>query len=212
LLPEWEGNLRARIGETGTDSVFKRSFSVLCLAAAAERDVKDPFLDRDGFRTLLEDGLTYLRDEQDLRGFDAKKGWMHATAHTADLLAALAENRFFTKRDEQRVLAAISQRLASANVIFSYGEQDRLADVAANIVGQRDFDLELWGSWLANMDNDDQAVFAEGPPTVPALLRFENDTYFLQATYVEISIRPAATGSTDAEKAVLAVLRRRSPM
>jgi hypothetical protein len=46
LESEWETNLRAGIGETGTDSVFRRSFSALCLAALAERDLT--FSRRDG--------------------------------------------------------------------------------------------------------------------------------------------------------------------
>jgi hypothetical protein len=54
--------------EQGTDSVFKRAFSVICLAALAERDLKEPFLGRERFRTLLESGSTYLQDERELRG------------------------------------------------------------------------------------------------------------------------------------------------
>ena len=53
LLNQWEGNLRIGIGETNTDSVFLRSFSVLGLATLAERDLKDPFLGHGRFRTLL---------------------------------------------------------------------------------------------------------------------------------------------------------------
>ncbi len=70
LESEWETNLRAGIGETGTDSVFRRSFSVLCLAALAERDLKSPFLGETGYRKLFDDSLIYLRQERDLRGFD----------------------------------------------------------------------------------------------------------------------------------------------
>lgn len=93
LFEEWQRNLRVGIGETGTDSIFKRSFSALCLSSLAERDLKDPFLGEARFLTLLNAALTYLGDERDLRGFDAKKGWIHATAHTADLLAASAGNK-----------------------------------------------------------------------------------------------------------------------
>src|ERR1051325_334535 len=148
LLEEWKTNLQASIGETGTDSIFKRSFSALCLSALAARDLKAPFLGENRFRALLNGALTYLRDEHDLRGFDAQKGWIHATAHTADLLAALAENKFFTKQDQERVLKAITQRLATANEIFSYGEQDRLANVAAVIASREDFDNGRVNTWV----------------------------------------------------------------
>ena len=209
LLEEWQSNLRVGIGETGTDSIFKRSFSALCLSALAERDLKDPFLGERRFGTLLNAALTYLGDERDLRGFDAKKGWIHATAHTADLLAALAENRFFTKQDQERVLKAITQRLATANEIFAYGEQDRLANVAAAIASREDFDSEAWSSWVAQMDKEDRTVWNESPPKMQLLARFENDSYFLSATAARISLRPTRSASAEAQKSVLAVLRHR---
>lgn len=167
---------------------------------------------RERFRTLLEDGLTYLHDERDLRGFDEKRGWMHATAHTADLLAALAGNQYFTRKDQAQVLAAIAQRLATADEIYTHGEQDRLANVAAAIVARRDFDSDLWRTWAVDIDNGDQIVFRESPPKLEAVQRFENDTYFLQAILAEISVRPPTAKSAAAKEAVLVVLRPRSAM
>ena len=209
LLEEWQANLRAGIGETATDSIFKRSFSALCLSSLAERDLKDPFLGEARFRTLLNEALTYLGDERDLRGFDAKKGWIHATAHTGDLLAALAGNKFFTKQDQGRVLKAIAQRLATADEIFSYGEQDRLANVAAVIASREDFDGEGWSSWVTQMDKEDRVVWNDSPPKMQALARYQNDSYFLNATTAQISLRPAASTSAEAQKSVLGVLRHR---
>lgn len=209
LLEEWQSNLRTGIGETGRDSIFTRSFSALCLSALAERDLKDPFLGEGRFRALLNAALTYLVAERDLRGFDAKKGWIHATAHTADLLAALADNKFFTKHDQERVLKAITQRLATANEAFSYGEQDRLANVAAAIATREDFDSGGWSSWVAQMDTEDRVVWNESPPKLQALARFENDSYFLSAAVARISLRPATSTSAEAQKTVLAVLRHR---
>jgi hypothetical protein len=210
LLPAWEANLRSGIGEMGTDSVFKRSFSALCLAAVGERDLREPFLGRERFRSLLEDGLTYLREERDLRGFDERKGWIHATAHTADLLATLAANPHFTKQDQRRVLVAIAARLATANTIFSHGEQYRLGSITATIVARDDFDTNQWLTWVADMERNDQAVFSQSPPQLGALQRFENDTYFLQATFVAIALRPSTDATKEASKTVEAILRRRS--
>jgi len=209
LADEWQGNLRSGVGETGTDSVLKRSFSALCLSVLAERELKEPFLGETRYRALLDAALTYLGGERDLRGFDARKGWIHATAHTADLLAALAENKLFTKQDQERVLKGITQRLATASEIFSYGEQDRLANVAAVIASREDFDSAGWNSWVAQMDKEDKVVWQDSPPKMQALARYENDSYFLGATVSQISLKPATSASTEAQKAVVAVLRRR---
>jgi Protein of unknown function (DUF2785) len=206
LLQDWEANLQSGIGDVGTDSVFKRSFSSLCLATLAQRDLRDPFLGPDRFRRLLDAGLSYMNTERDLRGFDATKGWIHATAHTADLLAALAKNSFFTKEDQGRVLEAIGHRLESADQIFTYGEQDRLANVAATIATRKDFDGQGWNSWFAKMNREDQKVWSESPPKLQQLARFENDSYFLSATAARIPASPASEG---ARETVLAVLRLR---
>ena len=93
LADAWRANLRSGIGESGTETVFKRSFSALCLASLARRELKTPFLGPVRFQALLGDALAYLKDERDLRAFDPSKGWMHATAHTADLLSNLAAIR-----------------------------------------------------------------------------------------------------------------------
>jgi len=209
LVEEWQGNLRDGIGEAGTNSVLKRSFSALCLELLAERDLKEPFLGETRYRKLLDEALLYLREECDLRGFDAKMGWIHATAHTADLLAALAANPLFKKQDQGRVLEAIAQRLATANEIFAYGEQDRLAAVAAVMIVRNDFDNEQWNSWVTKLDKDDSSVWKDIPPKVPALVRFENDSYFLRAAVAQISLRANTPSSTEAQKAVLAALRER---
>ena len=209
LADQWTTNLRSGIGETGTDTVLRRSFSALCLASLAQRDLRAPFLGRERYRTLLERTLEYLRDERDLRGFDATKGWVHATAHTADLLAELANNPEFAKEDQSDVLRAVTQRLATADEVFTYGEQDRLANAVAVMTGRTDFDSESFKSWLSELDRVDQATWKDTPPKLAALLRFENNSYFLRGLVTQISQRPATPASAEAKKVVLKSLRDR---
>ncbi|HTS38048.1 MAG TPA: DUF2785 domain-containing protein [Candidatus Solibacter sp.] len=209
LLEDWQGSLRSGIGDRGTDTVFRRSFSALCLSALAERELKDLFLTEAQYRELLKNTLTYMHDERDLRGFDATKGWIHATAHTADLLAALAENRFFTKDDQATLLAAISERLATAGEIFTYGEQDRLANVAATIAARDDFDSASFSAWLKTLDSQDQTVWKKSPPDVQALARFENDSYFLRALASQLAGKPPTEALSHAQKEALSILNRR---
>lgn len=180
LADEWRANLRERIGESGSDSVLKRSFSALCLASLAERDLKIPFLGEQRYRQLLESGLAYLKDERDLRGFDPVLGWIHATAHTADLLAAVAENSLLRIDDQLRMLEAVATRLSSAHQIFTYGEQDRLARVVATIALRKDCDTAIFEKWLSSLDESDLRAFKDSPPKIELLQTFENDTYMLR--------------------------------
>jgi Protein of unknown function (DUF2785) len=209
VLDEWQKNLLAGIGETVGDGVLKRSFSALCLAALAERDLKTPFLGEARYRTLLADALAYLKDERDLRGFDPAIGWIHATAHTADLLAALASNPFFKAEDQRRLLDALSERLSSAHEVFSYGEQNRLALAAATIVRRRDFDLEAFHQWLTALQASDERVWKNSPPHQELLQTFENDTYLLQGLAVRLCMEPASPGFANAQNLVMQVLRKR---
>ena len=209
LEAEWRGNLKAGIGENGTDSVFGRSFSALCLAAIAERELKSQFLGEERYRKLLEAALEYLGDEKDLRGFDEKKGWIHATAHTADLIAALARHPLFTEADQAKVLEAAGKRVETARVIFSFGEQDRLANALAAMAGRADFNLAGFELWVNRMDKADFSIWRESPPKIDGLRRFENDTYLLSAFVARVSLGQMTSGVEEAKKAALGSLKRR---
>ena len=209
LEEEWRKNLKAGIGEDQTDSIFGRSFSALCLSTLAERELKTPFLGDARYRMLLEVAMNYLNDERDLRGFDEKKGWIHATAHTADLLAALARHPSFTKQDQRRVLEAIRQKLEMAPTIFAYGEQDRLANVLAAIASRKDFEAAGFQAWILEMDKADFSIWNNSPPLLQELRRFENDSYLLRGFVARISDGEMSPAAEEARKAALKSLRRR---
>jgi hypothetical protein len=77
-------------------------------------------------------------------------------------------------------LEAISTRINSAHEIFSYGEQDRLARVAATIALRKDCDTATFEKWLNRMDESDLRAFKDSPPKSELLQAFENDTYMLR--------------------------------
>ena len=208
LADAWRQNLRVGIGESANDSIFLRSFSALCLASLARRELKGPFLGPERYQALLSEALIYMKEERDLRGFDPVKGWIHATAHTADLLAYLAGSAALKTEDQARLLGAISQRLSSAHQIFSYGEQDRLSLIAASLVERKDFDAAAFKQWLSDV-NADQKVWNDSPPKLELLQAFENDTYMLQALAAHLSTETETPPIADARKSVLQVLRRR---
>lgn len=206
LLPPLQQNLTSGIGEAGTDSVFKRSFSALTLASLAERDLQQNFLSSNQYRDLLASALAYLRDERDTRGFDPVQGWMHSTAHTADLLAALARNSRFTPSDQQILFAAVEQRLRTAGRIYTFGEQDRLAVALLSVITRDDFALIHFQNWLQSVQQD-SAVWQKSPPDPTQLALFENHTYLLEALLARMPtqppLSPAAIQARDATRAAL---------
>ena len=112
-------------------------------------------------------------------------------------------------QDQPRLLDAITARLSSAAVIFSYGEQDRLALIAVALARRNDFDEAAFEHWLADL-NHDQEVWKNSPPRLELLQTFENDTYLLQALAAHLSAEPENPQVARAHRAVLKILERRS--
>ena len=214
LSDEWRSNLKKNIGESANDSVLQRSFSALCLSEIAARDVKSPFLGVERYHALLSDALTYLNQERDLRGYEVKVGWIHATAHTADLLEALAETSALAASEQELILNAIAKRLATATVIYTHGEQDRLALAVMAIIDRADFQKEIFGRWLQQMQQEDQAMWKLSPIPLKDMYGYQNDTYMLEALAARMAVRnesatPENSSKADAFKSVLEAVKQR---
>lgn len=208
LTDEWRGNLKIGIGESGTNSVLKRSFSALCLSLMANREAKQPFLGEQRYHQLLAEALNYLQSERDLRGYDGTLGWIHANAHTADLLQALVHSPMLTKDEENNILAALAARLSTAPQVYLQGEQDRIAAAVIALIQRPSFEAPSFESWLKHVEEEDKQVWAN-PLTPESLARFQNHTYFLQALAVRLALEPDSPRVTDYRTRVLAILRTR---
>ncbi len=209
LLPPLQQNLISGIGESGNDSVFKRSFSALTLASFEQRELEQPYLSSAQYRSLLAAALTYLRDERDNRGFEPVKGWIHSAAHTADLLAALARDPRFTPADQQALFAAVEHRLRSTTGVYSYGEQDRLAVALLSAITRDDFQSAGFQNWLASVQQD-AIVWQTSPPDPVQLALFENHSYLMGAMLARMPVQtPLSPAATQARDAVRIALRNR---
>jgi len=145
-------NLNQGIGDTETDSVFLRTFSVLLLAEIVHNDNKKPLLEKDQIQTILAGALRYLDAEKDPRGHIPVKGWAHALAHTADLMLVLGKNRSTEKVDHEQILQGIATKLIhSTNWVYFHGEDDRLANAVTGILQRNLISLEFVEAWLKSI-------------------------------------------------------------
>ena len=170
LLTEWIANLRTGIGTRDADTVFGRSFSALSLGILAALDNDAPWLERAEFNTLLTAALAYLRDEVDVRGFDPAKGWMHSTAHTADLLKFLARSRHLEVAQQAVVLDAVLDKMTRTQEVLTHGEDERLARAVLSVVARSDFDEAGFGRWAARF----VPMGGRGAPTPASLATTQN--------------------------------------
>lgn len=200
-----QGHLRVGIGGPEGDAVLLRSFSALTLSVVAARDNVDPVLSNDEYAELLDNALRYFREERDLRGFDARKGWMHSAAHTADLLKFLARNQRLRPADQARILDALGAKNRDAAAAFSQGEDERMARIVISIARRPDFDRDAFKTWLASAQ---AAATFPAPPTVDALRAQQNMRHLLAALWTELSVdeRPS-DGAEFAKGALREVLK-----
>lgn len=212
LQTQWAANLDDGLGTTGDDRVFARSFSALCLSLVAAREVAAPFMTADEVGRFVDRLLDYLARERDLRGYDASRGWIHAVAHTADALKFLARTRHFTPAHGARLLDAVRAKLTATDMVFVWGENDRLAWALHAAVRRPDADGAAFEAWTARWVDDHKALWANGPAVDPAAFaRVENAKQVLRSLVAILSMEQTPTPTGDAAKlaAVTALARMR---
>jgi hypothetical protein len=193
-------NLKDGVGEVGDLRVLRRSFSALVLSIIVARDNDAPFFTKAQLRRIWDAALAYLLAEKDLRGHDEKLGWIHATAHTADLLKFLIRSKALDAKDSIDLLRAIKSKLSQAPLVFIYGEDERLARTALAVVKREDFAPQDFDAWLKDFGNQ-----GSEPTSELALHQQQNYKNFLSKLSVLLDNIDAPTPS---QKAAQTSLRR----
>jgi hypothetical protein len=144
--------LTVGLGQNGTDSVFRRSFSVLVLAGCVERDSEAHLVPAD---TVLRWGdriaSWYVR-ERDLRGFVPGKGWAHTMAHGADAVGALAQSEAMERLELTVLLDVMADRLLlPTEQHLVHAEPDRMALATMKILRRNAVGLEVLEPWIARL-------------------------------------------------------------
>ncbi len=148
-----------QLGESGTDTVFGRSFSLLALKELAAADLKTPYLTQASFDELFELAVRSLANEHDLRGYVEGKGWAHATAHGADLLRILSRNPRMSAAQQAGMVEAIVQRTRSADTVFIWGEDNRLAAALATLLQRKNANVSTLEAWLPALQKEQKALW-----------------------------------------------------
>ncbi|MDY7002858.1 MAG: DUF2785 domain-containing protein [Cyanobacteriota bacterium] len=150
LAEEAKRNIKIGLGETESDGVFLRSYSILLLNDLTDFHRHHPYLEEPEIRSRMELYLTYLEKEQDLRGYvSPEKGWSHGIAHVADALGILSLNSYLNDSDLMRLLKAIATKLRQpVPSVYIHSEEERLARATVKICQQNTLSIEQINSWL----------------------------------------------------------------
>ncbi|HVG61627.1 MAG TPA: DUF2785 domain-containing protein [Hyalangium sp.] len=184
------GQLSEGLGESGTDNVFRRTFSALVLSEVMRRDNLQPFLSPEELTRLLKAAVHYLPGERDLRGFSDKLGWMHGAAHGADLLWRLAMSPRIEREGLEQILQAVAAKIAPPEHAYVHNESDRLARVVVAVIRRGKVAPSTLKSWLEavatpqGMSSWDEAFRNEA-----GLTRLHNTKQFLRALHAMLVLQ-----------------------
>lgn len=176
------------LGEPESDTVFGRSFSALTLGLCVERDNTIRKLGAEAVQRWLGAFLMWWELEADLRGIvDSKKGVAHAVAHGADVIAAVARNRYVPTDQARVLLGSVVVRLrTSVRGPLLFGEDDRLAYATMALLHRGDLsvsDLRQAIEPLNHLGRSEQRYDLE--PSAYARLNALN---WLRALYLQLRL------------------------
>jgi hypothetical protein len=196
-----------KLGESNSDSVFMRSFSMLLIPLILIQHRKRPFLMPYDLRELKVKLLDYLEREQDLRGFvvDDDKGWAHAVAHAADGLDDLVQCQEMGSEELLEILQGIQRKVAEPQVVFVHAEDERLVTAVLAILGRKLLkqpDVKAWFDAFVPLAQQKEP-FPDCYRQAQNVKNFLRSLYFRARkpeTAVQIGENSAATLATMTEK------------
>ena len=181
--------LSVGLGEDGTDTVFRRSFSALILGACIERDNERHLLPGAKILEWGDRAATWFLTERDTRGFVPEKGWAHTIAHGADTLGALGESPHLAGPEHTVLLDIVAERLLQqpAETPLAAGEPDRIAAAAMQILRRNTLGTDVLEPWLARLGASARPDHTgDGDPYLVA-----GDVQgFLRALHVQLALSP----------------------
>ena len=176
------------LGESGTLSVFRRSFSALVVAECIERDT---VVQRMPALKILEWGdriAAWFIRERDLRGYVPGHGWAHGVAHGADAIGALANSPHLGRNELTVMLDVLADRLLlPTGALFGAGEPDRMAAATMAVLRRDLVPLSVLEPWIARLAN---AARYQPHEDVDPFLSTGNAEAFLRALYLQLSLSP----------------------
>jgi hypothetical protein len=203
--------LRTGLGEQGTDSVFRRSFSAIVLSECVARANSRTLLTTDKLLEWGDQLAGWLVRERDTRGYVPGKGWAHAVAHGADAVGQLAGSPYFGVNELTVLLDVIADRvLVEDSPPLVAGEPDRLAGATRRVLLRGLVPLQVVEPWLTRLvvHASPHAVKGEVDP----YLRTHNAQAFLRSLQLHLELGlPAVPHRADLLLATVEGLRASNP-
>jgi Protein of unknown function (DUF2785) len=178
-----------RLGSDGDDSVFRRSFSARVLAEAVGRNHRTEIAGREQVLKWGDRASGWFVRERDLRGHVEGKGWAHAVAHGADLLAQLARSPHLGPQELTVLLDVVADRLlAPTHYLLVQGEPDRLAYAVMTVLHRNAVPQSVLDPWVTRLGT----ALVPDDPALPRPPEAHNTELFLRCLHLQLGtgVRP----------------------
>lgn len=176
--------LRKGLGEDGSPSVLRRSYSAGVLAAVIARDNVTHGLHPAAVLTWADQTVAWLLAEQDLRGWIPGQGWANAIPHGADVLGALSASRHLGADELPVLFDVVAERLTTSTPHrFTAGEEQRLAYATMSLLHRDLVTIDTLETWLERVA---VAWTDDSEPPAPGAATRENTTDYLRALHLQL--------------------------
>jgi len=169
------------LGESNTDSVFTRAFTILIIAVILMKHNEKQFIPLEELELVKEKVFLFAKSENDVRGYVEEKGWAHSVAHLADCLDKLAKCNDLNENDVSTLLEIISFRAMESQNVFDCDEDERLVTAVHSILKRNVLSSEEICKWIEQF----QYVNKTGDYMTDYHIKI-NSKHFLRSLYFRI--------------------------
>lgn len=214
MLDESLNGMRYKLGNSGDDSVFVRSYTVLLLLELLHYNLENTIFDASHLELIYGAVTDTFLGEQDYRAVVAGKGWAYAIPHVGDNFWKLSQTEALEPSHRSEILTTIGGKLRSTGTyVFRHLEDERLAYVVLAVLEQGtvtpDF-FEHWITELVTFSGSDYSAVVELPGEQHAA--YNNVRTFLRSLSFQLRFRKNPLPQAETfDKMIEAGVRRLDP-
>lgn len=165
-----------------------RSFSALVLAELVRSDIVATFMSDEQRRSLLQNAVSALTNEQDFRGLDSELGWIHPVAHLSDVLWRFALHPATSRVDAVVIMAGVKSKIAPTATAYHFNESDRLARVITVLLVEGLLNADEFAPWIdAIVAPNSMERWTDAFRSVAGMIELHNTKQFLRALSDQIN-------------------------